>query len=87
MYCKGYGVAQDLEQVVKWYRLAAEQGDAIAQYNLAVSYLKGQGVAQDCEKAHMWFSRSADGGDKQAVESRDKLMVKMTAVQLDKAHA
>ena len=30
----GEGVAQDLAEAVKWYRLAAEQGDARGQYAL-----------------------------------------------------
>jgi len=32
---------------VKWYTLAAEQGDAGGQTNLGVMYRKGQGVPQD----------------------------------------
>ena len=31
---KGQGVPQDYAEAVKWYRLAAEQGNADAQYNL-----------------------------------------------------
>lgn len=30
MYDKGYGVEQDYREAEKWYRLAAEQGDADA---------------------------------------------------------
>ena len=32
---------------MKWYRLAADQGYAAAQFNLGVMYAKGQGVPQD----------------------------------------
>ena len=32
------GVEQDYVEAVKWYRLAAEQGNADAQYNLGVAY-------------------------------------------------
>ena len=46
MYYKGEGVAQDYQEAVKWYRLAAEQGDEDAQNNLAVMYQNGTGVAQ-----------------------------------------
>jgi len=31
MYFKGQGVPQDYAEAVKWYRLAAEQGDDEAQ--------------------------------------------------------
>ena len=34
MYYDGQGVPQDYKEAVKWYTLAAEQGDATAQSNL-----------------------------------------------------
>ena len=34
----GEGVEQDYAEAVKWYRLAAEQGNADAQYNLGYAY-------------------------------------------------
>ena len=34
MYDQGLGVSQDNEQAVAWYRKAADQGYAVAQYNL-----------------------------------------------------
>ena len=36
-YIFGYGVEQDYEEAVKWWRLAAEQGNAEAQNNLAIA--------------------------------------------------
>jgi len=35
-YDTGEGVPQDYAEAVKWYRLAAEQGYAAAQFNLGV---------------------------------------------------
>ena len=46
MYAKGQGVPQDYAEAVKWYRLAAEQGFAMAQDNLGLMYKNGQGVPQ-----------------------------------------
>ncbi|EET45192.1 hypothetical protein NEISICOT_01187 [Neisseria sicca ATCC 29256] len=37
---KGQGVRQDHAQAAQWYRKAAEQGHAVAQYNLGVAYKK-----------------------------------------------
>ncbi len=37
MYETGRGVAQDYAEALKWYRLAAEQGVAIAQFNLVAA--------------------------------------------------
>ena len=36
MYYNGEGVPQDYQEAVSWFRLAAEQGDASAQFNLGV---------------------------------------------------
>ena len=44
-YNKGEGVAKNEVEAVKWYRKAAEQNLARAQYNLGVCY--EQGVAKD----------------------------------------
>ena len=41
----------------------ANQGDAIAQYNLGVMYAKGQGVPQDSAQAVKWLRLAADQGD------------------------
>mmetsp|Transcript_42301 Transcript_42301/g.103306 ORF Transcript_42301/g.103306 Transcript_42301/m.103306 type:complete len:573 (-) Transcript_42301:125-1843(-) len=48
---------------VDWYRRKADQGDADAQYNLAVCYDEGKGVAQDLKEAAKWFQKAADQGD------------------------
>jgi TPR repeat protein len=40
----GLGVPQDYTEATKWYRKAAEQGDAKAQYNLGYMYNDGCGV-------------------------------------------
>ena len=37
------GVLEDDQEAVKWYRKAAEQGNASAQFNLADMYANGKG--------------------------------------------
>ncbi len=81
MYEKGNGVPQDYKEAVRWYRLAAEQGDADAQYNLGLMHAKGRGVPQDNVQAHMWMSLVAAQGDEQARKSRDIVAEKMTPAQ------
>ena len=46
-YGKGNGVPKDYTEAVKWYRKAAEQGNATAQSNLGHRYYNGEGVAKD----------------------------------------
>ena len=55
-------VAQDYKEAVRWYLLAAKQGDPDAQYNLALKYDKGQGVAQDYKEAVRWYRLAAKQG-------------------------
>lgn len=57
------GIKKDLEQAAKWYRKAAEQGYAKAQYELSKCYYFGRGVTQDYSEAFFWSSKSADQGN------------------------
>ena len=52
----GKGVAKDEVEAVKWYRKAADQGDAQAQFNLGVCYRKGEGVAKDEIEAYAYYN-------------------------------
>jgi Sel1 repeat len=67
------------------YRLAADQGNAGAQYNLGLRYANSQGVPQDFVRAHMWLNLSAAQGEKNAVEGRDKVVQEMTPEQIAEA--
>ena len=40
-------VSRRIMTAVKWYKLAAQQGNVKAHYNLGVSYDPGEGVPQD----------------------------------------
>jgi TPR repeat protein len=62
MYANGKGVPQDNKEAAKWYRLAAEQGHADAQYNLGLMYANGKGVPEDANEAVKWFRLAAEQG-------------------------
>jgi TPR repeat protein len=47
---------------VKWYRLAADQGNDSAQFTLGLMYANGQGVPQDYAEAVRSFRKAADQG-------------------------
>jgi TPR repeat protein len=53
---------QDDAQAAKWTRLAADQGNASAQYRLGLMYYNGRGVPQDYAEAAKWFRLAADQG-------------------------
>ena len=48
------------------WRPLAEQGDALAQYNLGVLYRKGRGVPQDDVQARQWYEKAAAQGQAKA---------------------
>ena len=47
-------------------RPCAEQGDAMAQYNLGVMYANGEGVPEDDVEAVRWYRLAAEQGDADA---------------------
>ena len=53
---------QDNAEAVRWYRLAAGQGDASAQSNLGFMYQEGRGVPQDNAEAVRWYRLAAGQG-------------------------
>ena len=54
---------------LKELRLNAEQGDAVAQYDLAGSYAAGKNVAKDLKAALYWFEKAASAGQPNAQTS------------------
>jgi TPR repeat protein len=85
MYRKGKGVTQDYVTAVKWYRKAADQGNASAQFNLGNMYRKGRGVTQDYVQAHMWYNLAVAGGLREPGKIRDLLSKQMTPEEIAEA--
>lgn len=51
-----------MSEAAKYFKRAADLGDAMGQNNLGVCYLKGYGVYQDQSEAVRWFLKSANQG-------------------------
>ncbi|SVD41693.1 uncharacterized protein METZ01_LOCUS394547, partial [marine metagenome] len=77
LYAEGDGVPQDETEALRWYRRAAEQGDAAAaawvhriaeqgnaeaQLALGGMYFAGQGVAEDPTEGVRWWRLAAEQG-------------------------
>ena len=84
-YDSGRGVPQDYKTALKWYRLAAKQGNATAQGNLGVMYAFGFGVQKDYVYAHMWGNIAATNGNELGAELRDYFEKKMTPTDISAA--
>ena len=54
--------AGDMDRAVTAFRESAENGVAIAQYNLGVLYFSGRGVEQDYQQAYRWTRMAAEQG-------------------------
>ncbi len=87
MYDLGDVVAQNDQEAVKWYRLAADQGYADAQNNLGVMYGLGQGVPQNDQRVYVWFLLAATQDNTNAIEGRDLASKVLSQQALDRAQA
>ena len=56
------GKTKDLMKAVKYYRIAAERGDAWGQNNLGIMYRDGKGVTRDYAEAVKWFRKAVEQG-------------------------
>ena len=70
MYQNGERVPKNNKTAVKWYKLAAEQGNATAQGNLGGVYYFGDGVLKDYVYAHMWGNIVGSNGIKKVVSCK-----------------
>ena len=69
-------------------RIAAQRGNALAQYDLGRRYEEGEGVPQDFALAHMWFNLSASCGTPVgplAEQAREEIERSMTREQVAEA--
>ena len=82
MYAKGEGVPRDDAEAVKWFRKAAKQGHARAQYNLGLMYADDEGVPQDDAEAYAWFAVAAANGHEYAKDNLRKVKLRLNQGQL-----
>src|SRR5262245_60081556 len=87
MYATGRGTPRQKEESVKWFRAAADQGLAEAQFNLAQRYQHGQGVATNLVEAYKWFTLAGQQGIPDARQANAQLKPLLTAEQIVQAEA
>ena len=63
---QGVGAYKNNAEAIKWFRKAAMQGYAKAQYNLGVMYANGEGVPEDDAEAANWYRKAAMQGQADA---------------------
>lgn len=87
MYEQGQGIPQDYAQAALWWRKAAEQNDARAQFLLGILYREGEGVPRNPAEAYFWFDLAASGKleivtPEEVAKSRDDAASHLTAAVL-----
>ena len=74
LYLTGQGgVARSAEEAEHWWRMAAEQGYAPAQYNLGGMYSRNLSRSLTREDALLWLGRAAEQGHGAAAKELDAL--------------
>jgi hypothetical protein len=58
---------KDLAEAARWYRLAAENGDAESQCDLGFMLLDGDGIPKNFEEGVMWVERAGESGEYRAL--------------------
>lgn len=88
MYDTGEGVPQDHRQALEWYRKAADRGDKVAMFNVAVLYDAGaDGVPKDRREAARWYGLAAERRDGRAEYNLALMLAAGDGVPRDQARA
>ena len=69
MYANGDGEPEDYTEAAAWYRKAAEQGHADAQFTLGQMYFAGD----DHAEASTWYRRAAEQGHVEALHKLGRM--------------
>lgn len=86
-YYYGLYLEQNYLKAVYWYSLAADDGWAPAERNLANCYKNGQGVGKGLQQAALWYERAAKHGHPTAQCTIAEMYYKGCGVKKDKEKA
>jgi TPR repeat protein len=78
---------RDTTEAARWFRLAAEQGQVEAQFNLALLLAGGDGVPADPRQAAHWCRRAAEQGFPPAQDHLGQMYYEGHGVPRDKVEA
>jgi TPR repeat protein len=86
-YYYAKGTAADYTQSAVWYRKAAEQGDAKAEYSLGISYCWHEGVPLDYAEGYYWIDLGVESGVDDTNHWRNFAASHLTAAQVAEQQA
>jgi len=73
IYLTGQGVPVDAGEAEHWWRMAAEQGYAAAQYNLGGMFSRKLSTSLAPDEAIDWLARAAEQGHRSATKELAEL--------------
>ena len=62
-----------MQKAFELYQKAANLGNSVAQYNLALMYENEKGIAKDIDQSIYWYKKSAENGGQDAQKNLKKL--------------
>ena len=83
----GEGVPQDFKEAYKWFRIAAERGNAQSQFSLGVMYANGQGVLKNELTAYAWWNIASASGHAAAKRYKGIITERFSNNEICKAQA
>lgn len=84
MYYCGQGVAQDIEESIKWHAMAARNGNGNSMFDMGLFYATGEGVSQDDKIAVSYFEKGAAIGNAKSLSALGKCYSTGRGVDVDK---
>ncbi len=87
LYDQAEGTKKDIEESLRWCRLAAEQGLAKAQFTLSMCLMVGKGTPPDHQESIKWMRKAADQGHARAEFTLGMCYREGTGVKADPAEA
>jgi TPR repeat protein len=82
-YYGGRGIRHDYARAAQWFRKAADQGHAAAEYKIGGMYFSGRGVSQDYPEAARWWRKAADQGHGESLNNLGALYANGVGVARD----
>lgn len=67
------GKTKDYAKAMKYFRIAAEQGNTDAMVDIGLMYEYGQGVTKDYAEAMKWYQKASEQGNEDAKKQLEKL--------------
>ena len=86
-YSKGKGCKQDYAKALECYTIAANAGNADAQYDLGIVYRYGEGVPQDFLKAIEWYEKAIEQGHTGAMLNYGIMLDNGIGIEIDRKRA